>query len=209
VTILGKRRIAAAVAAVTGAAVMCIAGPATSASAATSPLYAHLNPVVHKCTILGDAVSPVDGVDYEGVLCVDLRAFTGGPVEADVELLCQVAAGQPNYGHEVQCAEADSYAVLANAVHGVSANYVQCGHTYPACSATRNIWEIESDPLYDTNSQTCASDTQDNYWTVAYADTYWGLTRIELPGSDQWVGLNAVSGNDSGNESTGHYQICP
>jgi hypothetical protein len=195
-------------AAVTGVAALGVAWLTGGANAATSPLYAHLNPVVHVCTVIGDAVSPRDGIDYQGVVCIDLRAHPGGPVEADVELICQVGPGQSNYGHEVQCAEAETYGSLSNAVNGQQGGTGHCGHAYGSCSTTRNIWEVGTEPLYNTNTKTCASDVSDNYWAVAFADTYWGITAIELPGSDTWVYLNG-SGNDSGNESSGHYQICP
>lgn len=182
--ITSKYRIAAVVA----AAVMGIAGSATSASADSQ--------VAHVCKALDDG----SGVNlgHVGVVCVDLVTddLLGTPrVTGQAEFICQTTSGV-----EQQCADVilnSSGAVLSNAVgtRAASPSWT-CGHspTHP-CSSTRNYVKFGSE-FVDTSG--CQNNLADNFWAVIFGGGY----SIELPGSDTWV-------SSATSMSTGHYVICP
>jgi hypothetical protein len=201
--LIGKRRLAA-VAASAALAGLGIAGPAVSASASTPVLYAGAGQEAHKCTVIG-----TDRLGNQGVVCADLIAdetIFGPEFYGQVEVICQHS--QNGVVQEVQCAEAHAYGALVNAQTGFDQRYeFDCGHSYGPCAANnqRNIWTIPGGQ--PGNGDNCQASLADNYWTVAFGQG--NLTSIELPGSDQWVYLDSPAANDSGNQSTGHYQICP
>lgn len=184
---------------------------ATTANAAALPIL-HSGQTgsgqeAHSCTVIGS-----DGTT-EGVVCIDIltgiydsNSGEGTYARSQIELLCQNISS----GATVQCADAvGTWGVYDAAGDGTSDN-AECGHSYGACSTGRNYykgntidypWSEWSDSNCDTNVS-AASDA----WAVAYGS---GDTRIELPGSDDWVYLNSGSGaNDGSNESTGHFFIC-
>jgi hypothetical protein len=209
--LIGKRQLAAAAATATLAS-LCIAGSAASASASTNVINASTGngyPQAHQCVIIGRDWP----YGNQGIVCADLYAYDtdyGPMVSGWMEAYCENSSNQI-----VQCAEVNEYGSLANAVNGVGArvNY-HCGHSYGPCSDItvgiqppgRNIVNVGSASIGDI-SATCGTDPVDNYW-----DVVWGqgnLTAIELPQSDSWVYLSSPAANDSGNQSSGHYQVCP
>ncbi len=202
-----RKRLLAAAAAVAG---LCIAaGPAVSASASAPTLHAAYYPTLyaayyqeaHQCTVIG-----TDYWGNAGVVCADLIAdpnTLGFPeARAQVEIICQNAAGA-----EQQCAEAHAYGALANAQTGAGYRYeFDCGHSYGPCSAGRNIWPMAGQVLH-LPAPDCFTGLAANFWTVVYGQG--ALTSIELPGSGKWLYLGSPQANDSGNQSSGHYQVCP
>ncbi len=199
----GLRRLAIAAA---GAALasLCIAASPVSASASTIPvLIASQGQQAHQCAVLG---SP-DQFGNEGVVCVDLIAsmdyFGDEWASTQVEGLCQNIRSSPP--KVVQCAAIDINAALSNAVSGPSNSLdVGCSNDCPV--TTREYWPIRSQPA-DTSGD-CRTNLDDNFWSVMYGQGAW--THIQLPGSNNKVYLSSQTpGNDSGNLSSGHYQICP
>lgn len=199
----GLRRLAIAAA---GAALasLCIAASPVSASASTIPiLFASEGQQAHHCAVLGQP----DRLGNEGVVCVDLIAeddeFGDVLAVSQVEGLCQNINYTP--AKVVKCDAIDIYATLANAVTGAGTRIeVTCTTNCP--STTRQYWPIEYDYVDITGN--CTTDLDDNFWSVIYGQG--ALTYIQLPGSHNKVYLSSLTpGNDSGNLSSGHYQICP
>ena len=199
--LIGKRRLAA-VAAGAALAGLCIAGSATNASASTpGVLYAANGDQAHQCNVIGS-----DQYGNQGVVCADLIAtinlYNGEPQALAVaEVFCQ-----NSQKIVVQCAETHGYVALANAQTGAGTRVEgDCGHSYLRCSSGRNYWAA-GDGFLDTSGN-CLTSLLDNYWGVVFGQG--ALTSIELPMSDKWVYLNSSNANDSGNESSGHDQVCP
>lgn len=197
--IVGKRWIAAAAVSV----VTCMAGPVVSASASIPVLHASQDQVAHVCTVIGSA--PYKGVTYQGVVCVTIFSeidLDGSPgVVAQLEAVCQTPSG-----NEVQCAEIHAIGTLANAATGPDGNMVSySGHAFGPCPAGRYYMAVGLGYYTGITASNCQTSLSSNIWALAYGSG----TGIELPGSGQWVYLSSSTGNDAGNESTGHYYICP
>lgn len=194
--LIGKRRLAAA-GAIAALAGLCVAGSATSASASTPVLHARNGDVAHVCTLIG----PEDSFTEEAVVCVDMYtsvSSSGDPVvKAYAELICQLPDG-----YDEQCLHANAYGALATATGGAGPRY------QPSCSGStcslngRNVWSIGTKTFSASNCGSLAN----NAWAVLYGQS--ALTSIQLASYDPLELLGPPYANDSGNESTGHYQIC-
>jgi serine/threonine protein kinase, bacterial len=173
-------------------------------------LYASAADQAHKCVVIGSAYDSDSGVKatVEGVVCADIltAATSGGyTAKAQLELLCQTTAGA-----DVQCADVIAEGELSNEPGGVvaSTGAYQCGHTYGACATGRNYIQTGTYSYSGVSMSDCSSNTG------AATDT-WGLavgggdTKIELPGSDDWVSLSTSNADDGANQSTGHNYVCP
>jgi serine/threonine-protein kinase len=173
-------------------------------------LYASSAQEAHKCVVIGSAYDGDSGVaaTVQGVVCADvLTAATSGgyTARAQLELLCQTTAGA-----DVQCADVIAEGELSNEPGGVvaSTGAYQCGHTYGACATGRNYVLTGTYSYSGVSMSDCSSNTG------AATDT-WGLavgggdTKIELPGSDDWVSLSSSNADDGANQSTGHNYVCP
>lgn len=201
----GKLKFAAA-AALT--AFIAVVGTSMSAHAATGAggitiLHASNGDMAHQCTVIGE----VDG--YQGVVCADLLTGLLGSqywVEGRVEAYCQTDAGV-----EVQCADVDLlYGEMADGGGGNTLiGGTQCGHSYGPCSTGRNYAYSRSNFYYDTSTYPVSCSSSTGSITQVWAVAAGGVVGIELPKSDKWVYLSTANSNDGGNESTGHYYICP
>jgi serine/threonine-protein kinase len=173
-------------------------------------LYASAGDQAHVCAILGSAHDSDSGVDatVEGIVCADILTATdsgGYTTQGQLEVYCQTTAGA-----DVQCADAIALGELSNESGGVVASTgdYQCGHSYGACATGRNYIKTGTYSYSGVSTSDCTSSTG------AATDT-WGLavgggdTKIELPGSDDWVSLSASNADDGGNQSTGHNYACP
>lgn len=161
----------------------------------------------HQCTVIGN-----DGTT-EGVVCIDIltglsdsSSGAGDYAKDQVEAYCQHMAT----GADVQCANAMATLGLYNGAGQGNSSTFECGHSHGPCSTGRNYW-TNTDFNYPWSSWSdanCALSVTEptQVWAVAFGDND---TVIELPGSDKNVELSTASSNDSGNESTGHYFICP
>lgn len=194
--LIGKRLLAAA-GAIAVLAGLCIAGLATSASASTQVLHAGRGDRAHQCTLIG----PADSFSDEAVVCVDMNTSlspSGNPVvNAYAELLCQLPDGETR-----RCAQANSYGALSSATGGVGYRY-QSSCSGNGCSTGRNVWFIGQMTFSSSN---CTS-LSNNAWAVLYGQN--SQTSIQVASYDPLELLGSPYANDSGNESTGHYQICP
>lgn len=194
--LIGRHRLAAAgvAAALAG---LCIAGSATSASASTPVLHASNGDVAHQCTVIGQ-----DSHEEQAVVCVDMRtrlSSSGAPVvDAYAELYCQLPDGST-----LRCLQANAYGTLATATAGAGYRY-QPSCYGSGCSTGRNIWFIGEMTFSSSN---CQSSLSNNAWAVLYGQS--ALTNIQLASYDAPMYLGSPEANDSGNQSTGHYQICP
>ena len=195
--LISKRRIAM-VAAAGAVAGLCIAGSANSASASIPVLHAGRGDVAHVCTIIGGP----DNFDEQAVVCVDMHtslSSSGAPVvDAYAELICEL----PN-GDTRRCLQANAYGSLSTATGGAGHRY-QPSCSGSGCSTGRNIWFIGEMTFPTSNCQTSLSN---NAWAVLFGQS--ALTSIQLASYDLPMYLGGTNANDSGNESTGHYQICP
>lgn len=193
--LIGKRRLAAA-GAVAALAGLCITGSAASASASTTVLHAGNGDRAHVCTIIGQ-----DSHEEQAVVCVDMNtslSSSGAPVvNAYAELICQLPDGST-----LRCLQANAYGALATATTGAGHRY-QPSCSGSNCSTGRNIWFIGQMTFSSSN---CQSSLANNAWAVLYGQG--ALTSIQLASYDPPMYLGSTA-NDSGNESTGHYQICP
>jgi serine/threonine-protein kinase len=166
-------------------------------------LYADQGQEAHICTVIGSAYDGDTGVrtTVQGVVCADIltSSVSGGyTAQGQLELICQTAAGV-----DVECADAIAQGELDNAAHGLAAftPAYQCGHSYGSCATGRNYVKTGSYSYSGTSVSSCWSNASSA--TDAWAEAVGGgSTRIELPGSDDWVSL-------SGDESTARYYICP
>ncbi|HZR51576.1 MAG TPA: FUSC family protein [Streptosporangiaceae bacterium] len=192
----GKRRLVAAAIAAMAVAGLCITGPATAASASTPILYADRGDVAHQCTIIGGP----DSFSEQAVVCVDLDtslSSTGAPVvKAYAELICELPDGTTR-----RCLEAVADGVLATGTGVGPENTPSCLGV--GCSTGRNIWLIGQKTLSASNCLGLAN----NVWAVLYGQG--AYTYIQLAPYDNPMYVDWSNSNDSGNESTGHYQICP
>lgn len=194
--LIGRSRLAAAAVA-TALAGLCIGVSATSASASTPVLYASHGDVAHQCTIIGQ-----DSHEEQAVVCVDMRTHlssSGVPVvDAYGELYCQLPDG-----YTLRCLQANGYGTLSTATTGPGFRY-QPSCSGSACSTGRNVWFIGEMTFSSSN---CQSSLANNAWAVLYGQG--ALTNIQLASYDAPMYLGSPAANDSGNQSTGHYQICP
>lgn len=183
------------------AAVLCIAGTATSASASTPPPTLHANQrdaSPANCTSLGS-----DQYGNSGEMCIGLETYPDSNNTSTLwaktmsEIYCINSAGA-----WTQCAEAQLYGTIADGQTGAGtrAEY-HCGHAYGPCKP-----EAVNLGSRSFKASSCGS-LSNNIWGVAYGQG--ALTGVELPVSGKWVYLGSSNANDSGNESTGHYEICP
>jgi hypothetical protein len=195
VRLISKRRLAAGVAA--ALAGLCIAGTPTSASASIPVLHAGNGDVAHQCTIIGGP----DSFSEQAVVCVtmqtSLSSFGAPVVDAYAQLICELPDGTTR-----RCLQANVYGALATATAGAGYRY-QYSCTGTGCLTGRNTWFIGEMTLSPTN---CQSSLSNNAWAVVYGQD--ALTSIQLASYDPLMYLGPTA-NDSGNESTGHYQICP
>jgi serine/threonine-protein kinase len=166
-------------------------------------LYADEGQEAHICTVIGSAYDGDTGVrgTVQGVVCADIltaSASGGYSAQGQLELICETPAGV-----DVECADAVAQGELVNAANGVAAFTVayQCGHSFGPCATGRNYVKTGSSSYTGTTVSSCWSNigSATDAWALALGG---GSTRIELPGSDDWVSL-------SGNESTARYYICP
>jgi hypothetical protein len=173
-------------------------------------LYASADDQAHKCVVIGSAYDADSGVSttVEGVVCADvLTAATSGgyTAQTQLELLCQTTAGA-----DVQCADVMAQGELSNEAGGVVASTgdYQCGHTYGACATGRNYVKTGTYSYSGFSKSNCTSNTSaaTDTWGLALGG---GVTKIELPGSDDWVSLSTSNSDDGGNQSTGHNYACP
>ena len=191
------------------AALALIFGAVGSADAAALPILhtsmSGSGQEAHECTVVGN-----DGTT-QGVVCVDIltgiydsNSGEGSYAKDQVEVYCQNISS----GADVQCANALVTFGFYNAAGGANSGTDECGHSYGPCATGRNYYSNTTFdyPWSSWSDSNCASDSNGatSVWAVAFGG---GDTVIELPGSDKSVSL--VSGNDGGNESSGHYFICP
>jgi hypothetical protein len=171
-------------------------------------LYASAGQQAHVCTVIGSAEDSNIDETVEGVVCADIVTSSGSggySALAQIELICQTTEGAT-----VQCADAITTAELSDEPGGVveTSGAWQCGHTYGPCATGRNYVKTINYSYSDTSMSACSANTG------AATDT-WGLavgggdTKIELPGSDDWVSLSSANADDGANQSTGHYYIGP
>ena len=184
--------------------------PSASPSAATVTdagglpiLEADTGQQAHDCTILGSAYDGDTGVrtTVEGIVCADIltSAISGSfAAQGQLEVYCQTLAGA-----DVQCADAIAEGELATATGGIlaSTGAYQCGHSYGPCATGRNYVKTGAYTYPAMVMPDCSSSTSSST-DVSGLALGGGTTRIELPGSGDWVSLG-------GNQSTGNYYICP
>jgi serine/threonine-protein kinase len=189
--------------------------PSPSSTAVTDDgglpiLYASSGDQAHKCAIIGSAYDANSGVGttVEGIVCADVLTATesgGYTARAQLEVYCQTTGGA-----DVQCADAIAVGELANEPNGVvaSTGAYQCGHSYGPCATGRNYIETGTYSYSGVSMSSCSSDTRTatDSWGLAVGG---GSTKIELPGSDDWVSLTSSNADDGSNQSTGHNYICP
>jgi hypothetical protein len=179
----------------------CAAVAVTPAQAATfTILHANLGQEAHTCVAFGN-----DGT-YQAVLCVDIltgweadgSAYYG---QGQVELLCEKGT------QVVGCQQASVTAGLYNEGDtGWEGYSFECSQAlgFNPCvgDGQRNYVLLNSIELTST-SPSCSADPNDPnaLWTVAF-----GGAVFILPDGNY---ANFNNGNDDGNESTGHYFVCP
>ncbi len=207
-----KRTFMRLVMVIVAAAASILTGQLASANATVLPsvLYASQSGFAHTCTILGN-----DGTT-QGVLCTDIVT---GPdpegisgqywAEAQVEEYCQTISN----GALVQCANATAEFGLFGPGTTFPLNahsFTQCGHASGPCAGVgqRNYFQAPSMEYYeDLNHCSGNVNYETQVQTVAFSDQF--NTSIELPGSDKTLYLTPTNGNDSPNQGSGHYFICP
>jgi hypothetical protein len=194
------------------AGVVVAIGTVTSASAAALPILHSSSSTTgqeaHQCQVIGN-----DGTT-QAVVCADILTGVydadsgeGSYARDQVEAYCQTIST----GAVVQCADVLVTYGLNSAANDSAypdiSSDVECGHAYGACSTGRNVW---SNVTYDYpwskwTSSNCDSNVngESSVWSVIYGGND---TIIELPKSDKSVAL--TTGNDGGNEISGHYFIC-
>ena len=167
-------------------------------------LYASAGQQAHVCTVIGSAEDSNIGAIVQGVVCADIVTSAGSKALAQIELICQTTEGAT-----VQCADAVTTAELATEPGGVveTSGAWQCGHTYGPCATGRN-YDKTINYSYPASMSECSSNTGSatDTWGLAVGG---GSTKIELPGSDDWVSLSSSNADDGGNQSTGHHYVCP
>jgi hypothetical protein len=171
-------------------------------------LYASAGQQAHVCTVIGSAEDSNIDETVQGVVCADLVTSSGSGdymALAQVELICQTTEGAT-----VQCADAVTTAELSNVSGGVveTSGAWQCGHSYGPCATGRNYVKTINYTYSGTSMSDCSSNagSATDTWGLAVGD---GSTKIELPGSDDWVSLSSSNADDGTNQSTGHHYICP
>jgi serine/threonine protein kinase len=171
-------------------------------------LHASADQMAHECVVIGSAYDSNTGGTVEGVVCADILTSSASGhyvAQGQLELICQTTAGA-----DVQCADAIADGELSNEADGVvaSTGAYQCGHSYGACSAGRNYVKTGSYSYSGISDSDCSSNTSSatDAWALAVGN---GSTKIELPGSDDWVSLSSSNADDGANQSTGHHYICP
>lgn len=170
-------------------------------------LYASTGQQAHVCTVIGSAEDSNIGETVQGVVCADIVTSSGSggySALAQIELICQTTEGAT-----VQCADAITTAELADETGGVveTSGVWQCGHSYGPCATGRDYVKTIN-YTYSASMSNCSSSTgaATDTWGLAVGG---GSTKIELPGSDDWVTLSSANADDGSNQSTGHHYICP
>jgi serine/threonine-protein kinase len=172
-------------------------------------LYASAGDQAHVCAVIGSAYDSNVSATVEGVVCADILTAGGSggyTAQAQLELLCQTTTTDA----DVQCADVIAQGELSNDAGSVVASTgdYQCGHSSGACATGRNYVKTGTYSYSGFSMSNCTSNAG------AATDT-WGLalgggdTKIELPGSDDWVSLSTSNADDGGNQSTGHNYVCP
>jgi serine/threonine-protein kinase len=170
-------------------------------------LYASTGQQAHVCTVIGSAEDSNIDETVQGVVCADIVTSSGSggySALAQVELICQTPEGAT-----VQCADAITTAELSNASGGVveTSGAWQCGHSYGPCATGRDYVKTINYTYADSMSDCTTNPGADtDTWGLAVGG---GSTKIELPGSDDWVSLSSANADDGANQSTGHHYICP
>ncbi|MFI9275250.1 hypothetical protein ACIGXM_31745 [Kitasatospora sp. NPDC052896] len=194
------------------AVLMAFLGLAGPADAASLPpiLYASQGGFAHQCTVIGN-----DGT-VEGVVCADIVTGLDPEgvqgqywAEAQVEAYCQNIQD----GIIVQCANATVDFGLFGPGTSWPLNahtYAQCGHGAGPCAGLyqRNYFHAPS-MGYSEDINHCSGNVglETQVQTVDFSENF--NTSIELPVSDKTVYLTPLNGNDSPNQASGHYFICP
>lgn len=195
-------------AAIVSAAAAIMMGVVSPASADTGAggfpiLYASSHQMAHKCNVVGD-----DGT-YQAVLCSDLvtaENSTQYDVHGQAEAICQTSSTP----HVIVACESISIVTsLANGHGYVSGGYGPlCGGDAP-CPDGRYVVSTPNWVYNIANSApACWSNASSAYlmWDVAWGSEYY--TYIQVPDGTKYD-LAYANLNDSPNESTGHYYICP
>jgi hypothetical protein len=183
------------------------------ASAATGPdgftiLNALSDAQAHKCNVIGG-----DG-SYQAVVCSDILTYEGATdyyAYGRAEAYCQTASS----AHTVVPCENIFEATQLSTGDGTNTGTytLGCGTGGPACpdgrlyKSTRN-WDYS---IHNAGGGTCSSNPGSSYdvWDVVWGGGVDGAS-IQTP-DGAWYYLSSFygNGNDGGNESTGHYYICP
>jgi serine/threonine protein kinase, bacterial len=167
-------------------------------------LYASAGQQAHVCTVIGSAEDSNIDATVQGVVCADIVTSAGSRALAQIELICQTTEGAT-----VPCADAVTTAELATEPGGVveTSGAWQCGHTYGPCATGRNYVKTIN-YSYSASMSDCSSNagSATDTWGLAVGG---GSTKIELPGSDDWVSLSSANADDGSSQSTGHHYVCP
>jgi hypothetical protein len=178
----------------------------TAAAESIPILYASQGGTAHQCTVIGSA--PYKGITYQGVVCADLHTGmdSNGNIwyRGEIEAYCQTSSGA-----EVQCANVEATGAATSTFGDWGTAQINCGHSAGQCSASRNLQWTGPSYIQGITRQNCTDSPPFTIWAIVIGSTNGGDTIIQLPGSDAYVTLTPSNANDSGNESTGHYYLCP
>jgi hypothetical protein len=173
-------------------------------------LYGGDDSFAHQCKVIGVAVR-----GYEAVVCSDLQAGDGGTmdnpyyyVDGQTEAYCQTISGTV-----VGCEGVEVSAQLSSGAGVVGTGGYECGtfDSSVACAGDgqRNYVPDGGEAWWITvgAEADCATDlgSYNQVWNVVFGGS--GVTEVQLPNSGAVETLTV--GNDGGNQSTGHYFICP
>lgn len=195
---------------VTAAALACLTGQIAPASATTLPpiLYASQDGFAHQCTTLGN-----DGT-VQGVICADIVTEPSGEgagylAYAQAEAFCQNMLTKII----VQCANATvDFGLFGPGTTWPlnSHTYSQCGHASGPCAPFEQRNYFKAHVInYTENSNQCSGNGgyETQVQTVVFSEDF--NTAIELPASGKMVYLTPTNDNDSPNQVSGHYFVCP
>jgi hypothetical protein len=153
----------------------------------------------HQCIVI------YQDLYYQAVFCADITTgiYNGGYYAwGQAEAYCQTYGGDV-----VQCDAVSITSYMYNqelAAQNPTLSTATCSSpTYPcAPNGQRNYYHLNYLPLTASPSDCSTNVNSDNaLWTVVYHNSY-----ITLPDGNTGY---LESGNDGGNESTGHYFVCP
>ncbi len=195
---------AAILVAVTGMMMIAISpARADTGAGGITILHASSDQQAHVCNLISLDAS------YRAVVCADILTYEGASdyyAYARAELICQTASQV-----EVACKSIAGAVELATGSGSTTGWYTDfCGPG--ACPDARyyiltRTWEYS---ISAVRNGTCSSNVDSAYqvWTVVLGG---GGTKIQTP--DGVMTTMGASGtrppNDSGNESSGHFFICP